>query len=59
MSPTSKLISVLIVNYNSGVYAKDCIQSLLKQEQVNLEVILIDNASQDGSFRLLRETFNN
>lgn len=58
MSLDSKLLSVLIVNYNSGVYALECIHSLLKQRRVVIEIIVIDNASQDDSVKLLRETFD-
>jgi len=50
-------LSVVIVNYNSGTYACDCIQSLLKQEGVSLEVIVVDNASQDSSLDILRTRF--
>jgi len=50
-------LSVIIVNYNSGTYACDCIQSLLKQEGISLEVIVVDNASQDDSLAILRTTF--
>lgn len=59
MYPDEKLVSVLIVNYNSGSYAKDCIYSLLKQQYINLEIILVDNASQDDSVKELREAFKN
>ncbi|MGV3580938.1 MAG: glycosyltransferase family 2 protein [Methylophilus sp.] len=51
-------LSVVIVNYNSGSFAVDCIQSLLKQEKVALEIIVVDNASNDNSVSLLRETYN-
>lgn len=51
------LVSVIIVNYNSGSFALDCIQSLLQQRDINLEIIVVDNASQDDSVKLLREVF--
>ncbi|HSH72224.1 MAG TPA: glycosyltransferase family 2 protein [Methylophilaceae bacterium] len=50
-------LSVLIINYNSGTYACDCIDSLLKQENVALEIIVVDNASQDNSLAMLQEMF--
>ena len=56
MQNTSK-VSVVIVNYNSGSYAKDCILSLLKQQSAQLEIIVIDNASVDDSVALLESTF--
>jgi GT2 family glycosyltransferase len=45
-------VSVIIVNYNSGSYALDCIRSLNKQRDVNLEIIVVDNASKDDSLKL-------
>lgn len=57
MQQAIKSLSVLIVNYNSGVYAVDCIRSLLQQQSLALEVIVVDNASQDNSIELLNEAF--
>lgn len=48
-------LSIVIVNYNSGRYALDCIRSLQKQEGIIFEIIVIDNASQDNSVEILRE----
>jgi len=48
-------LSVIIVNYNSGAYALNCIRSLQKQEWIDFEIIVIDNASQDHSVMLLKE----
>lgn len=45
-------VSVIIVNYNSGSYALDCIRSLAGQRDVNLEIIVVDNASKDNSLEL-------
>jgi GT2 family glycosyltransferase len=47
------LVSVLIVNYNSGVYATKAIESLLRQQNVVLDIIVVDNASQDDSLQRL------
>lgn len=46
-------VSVIIVNYNSGSYTLACIQSLLRQQDARLEVIVLDNASSDNSVELL------
>ena len=43
------LVSVLIVNYNSGRYAAKAIKSLLRQKNIELDIIVVDNASQDDS----------
>ena len=61
--------SVLIVNYNGGAYVQAALDSLARQACRDFEVILIDNASTDGSaetlntsglpaFTLLAETEN-
>lgn len=51
-------LSVIIVNYNSGHYAADCIESVLAQRGVGLEIIVVDNASQDASISVLSDRFN-
>lgn len=44
-------ISVIIVNYNGKDYLADCLQSVLKTDCKDFEVIVIDNASTDGSVK--------
>ena len=44
-----ELISVVVPIYNSKNYTKKCIESLMKQTYQNLEIILIDDGSSDGS----------
>lgn len=41
--------SILIVNYNGGAYVQKALDSLARQTYRDFEVILIDNASADGS----------
>jgi GT2 family glycosyltransferase len=43
-------VSVLIVNWNSGGLLAECVQHLVAQTVQPLEVLVIDNASSDGSF---------
>lgn len=52
-------VTVVIVNYNSGRYAKTCIDALLRQTQIRLEVIVVDNNSVDDSVNLLKKIFFN
>lgn len=47
-------ISVLTVNYNTADLIKACVNSVLSQLDVNLEMIVIDNASADNSVEVLR-----
>ena len=45
------LISVIVLNFNGKRFLKDCLDSLLSLNypKENLEIILVDNASSDGS----------
>lgn len=42
-------VSVIIVNYNGGAYLGTCLRSLLAGGGPTCEVIVVDNASTDGS----------
>lgn len=42
-------ISVIVPVYNKREYLKQCIESILRQTYRNLELLLIDDASTDGS----------
>src|SRR6202050_1277567 len=54
----SDSVSVTIVTYNSGRFIKRCLESVLAQRYPNKEVIVIDNASTDGTIDIL-EQFEN
>ena len=49
------LVSVTIVTYNSGRFIKRCLESVLEQKFPNLEVVVIDNASTDGTQDILEQ----
>ena len=49
----SDFVSVTIVTYNSGRFIKRCLDSVLEQKYPNLEVVVIDNASTDGTVDIL------
>src|SRR4030095_3855227 len=49
MTPTSPLVSAIVVNWNGGTMLDDCLASLFAQTWPQLEVIVVDNASADGS----------
>jgi GT2 family glycosyltransferase len=66
---TAPEFSVIIVNFNAGAFLQGAIDSLKAQTHRNFEVIVLDNASTDGSadtintdglpaFRLMREAEN-
>ena len=48
-------VAVTIVTCNSGRYIRRCLESLLKQEGVTLDVIVLDNASTDNTREILEE----
>src|SRR5512140_19683 len=49
------LVSVTIVTYNSGRYIKRCLESILAQKYPCKEVVVIDNASTDGTIDILEQ----
>ena len=46
---TNELVSVTVVTYNSGRFIKRCLDSVLEQKYPNVEVVIVDNASTDGT----------
>jgi len=49
------LVSVTIVTYDSGRFIKRCLETVLAQDYPNKEVIVIDNASTDGTVDILEQ----
>lgn len=47
----SDLISVVIPVYNMGVSLEKCVASILQQEGVNMEIVLVDDGSKDDSWQ--------
>lgn len=55
----SMKVSVVIPNYNGERYLKECLISLKAQTFTDFEIILVDNASQDGSLTVARDIIPN
>jgi glycosyltransferase involved in cell wall biosynthesis len=49
------VLSVTITNYNYASYLRQSVESILNQTYENFELIIIDNASTDGSADLIHE----
>jgi len=54
-----KKVSVMILNYKQKELTVNCVKSVIAQGYKNLEIIVIDNGSNDGSFELFKKTFGN
>jgi len=50
-SPVGGLVSIVIVNWNGGEMLMKCLRSVAEQSYRPVEVILVDNASIDGSIQ--------
>ena len=54
----SPLVSIIVVCYNHVSYVEQCIQSIVEQTYKNIEIIVADDCSTDGSVLLLEELTN-
>lgn len=52
---TEPLVSVLIPVYNHARYVRQCLDSLLSEGWPNLEVLVTDDGSTDGSYKVVHE----
>jgi GT2 family glycosyltransferase len=48
-------VSILITSYNSENFLKMCLESALQQDYPDREIIIVDNASSDGTRGILHE----
>ena len=54
----NNMVSIIICFYNEEKYIKTCLDSILNQTYKNLEIIAIDDCSNDDS-RIIAETYKN
>ncbi len=50
-------LSVIVVSYNTRQMTLECLASLYAQTQARIEVVVVDNASDDGSAEAIAEAF--
>ena len=53
-SKMNPLISIVIPNHNGVLFVAEAVKSVLEQDYLNKEVIVVDDGSSDGSIELLR-----
>ena len=52
-----KNVTVVIPNYNGIKYIRDCMDSLRAQRDVDFDILIVDNGSEDGSLQVLQEEY--
>ena len=52
------MISIIILNYNTGNLLIDCVSSIIKSELKDFEIILVDNCSSDNSHLVCKKKFD-
>ncbi len=51
------IVSVVIVNWNGKHLLGECLDSLMAQNAIGVEIILVDNGSRDGSVEFVRDRY--
>ncbi len=57
MSASKPLVSIIILNYNAGELLFNCVESVFKSDYKNIDLIIVDNASNDKSYLKCKEDF--
>lgn len=52
---TNPLVSVAMTTYNGEKYLKEQIDSILNQSYKNIELVICDDCSKDGTWNILQE----
>src|SRR3954468_18033565 len=48
-------VSIITVTYNSAKYVEDCINSIIRQNYSNIEYIVVDGDSTDGTIDIIKK----
>ena len=57
-SSNNQKVSIIIPNYNNGLFIEKCINSILSNTWENLEIIFIDDLSTDNSLEIVKSKFS-
>ncbi|MGH9696332.1 MAG: glycosyltransferase family 2 protein, partial [Bryobacteraceae bacterium] len=49
------MIAIAIVTYNSAAFIRRCLEYVFEQDYTPFEIIVVDNASKDGTPEILGE----
>ena len=49
------LVSIIIACRNNSKYIRQCLESVIKQTYKNIEIIIVDNYSYDGTYEIAKE----
>jgi len=52
------IVSIVVLTFNRAAYTHRCLESILRNSDVPYELIIVDNASQDDTHRLLERLEN-
>ena len=55
--PAAPAVSIVIVNWNTRALLRDCLVSIAAETRAPHEIIVIDNASRDGSAQMVADEF--
>lgn len=50
-------LTIIIPNYNGKHFMKPCLDSLMRQTYPGFQILVVDNASTDGSLEFMRENY--
>lgn len=56
-SPVKGLVSVVIPNWNGKKFLKGCLDSLVASSYGQIEIVIVDNGSHDGSVEFIEENY--
>jgi GT2 family glycosyltransferase len=58
LEDSEPFVSVVVLNYNGLKFVERCLRSVLESDYPNFEIIVVDNASTDGSYEVLSQSFS-